>query len=64
MKCDLSGGDFTGAKLHGADVSSSSLGEVRVGAGDVRGLVVNREQAAALSRLFGLVVREDGEREY
>ena len=59
VRCDLSGADFTGAKLHGADVSSSTLHEIRVGPGDVRGLVVNAEQATVLARLFGIVVREE-----
>jgi uncharacterized protein YjbI with pentapeptide repeats len=59
MRCDLKGVDFTGAKLHGADVSTSTLSEVRVNAGDVRGLVVNREQAAVLSQLFGLVLCDE-----
>jgi uncharacterized protein YjbI with pentapeptide repeats len=58
LQCDLQGADLTGAKLAGADVSSSSLRQVRVGAGDVRGLVVSREQAVALAQLFGLVVRD------
>ncbi|HEV3192737.1 MAG TPA: pentapeptide repeat-containing protein [Polyangiaceae bacterium] len=58
MRCDLKGIDFTGAKLHGADVRST-LSEVRVNAGDVRGLTVNREQAAVLSQLFGLVLCDD-----
>jgi hypothetical protein len=40
-------------------VSTSSLSEVRVGAGDVRGLVVNREQATVLSQLFGLVLCDE-----
>jgi uncharacterized protein YjbI with pentapeptide repeats len=57
IRCDLKGADFTGAKLQRADVSSSSLSEIRIGAGDVRGLVVNREQATVLAQLFGLVVR-------
>jgi uncharacterized protein YjbI with pentapeptide repeats len=57
-RCELHGSDFTGAKLAGADVSTSSLGEIRVGAGDVRGLAVNREQAAVLAQLFGLVLRD------
>jgi hypothetical protein len=30
---------------------------VTVGAGEVRGLVVSREQAAVLATLFGLVVK-------
>jgi uncharacterized protein YjbI with pentapeptide repeats len=59
VRCDLSGTDFSGAKLRGADMSTSTLGEIRVGAGDVRGLVVNREQAAMLSRLLGLVLRDE-----
>jgi uncharacterized protein YjbI with pentapeptide repeats len=54
--CDLDGVDFTRAKLQGADVSASTFREIRVGAGDVRGLVVSREQATALSRLLGLVI--------
>ncbi len=57
-ECAMEGVDLTRAKLHGADVSTSTLGQVRVGAGDVRGLIVNREQAAALSQLFGLVLRD------
>jgi uncharacterized protein YjbI with pentapeptide repeats len=59
IRCDLKGADFSGAKLHGADVSASSLSEIRVAAGDVRGLVVNREQAASLSQLLGLILREE-----
>jgi uncharacterized protein YjbI with pentapeptide repeats len=59
VRCDLKGADFSGGKLHGADVSASSLSEIRVGAGDVRGLVVNREQATVLSQLFGLVLRDE-----
>jgi uncharacterized protein YjbI with pentapeptide repeats len=56
--CDLKGADFSGAKLQGADVSASSLSDIRVGAADVRGLVVNSEQAAILSQLWGVVLRE------
>jgi uncharacterized protein YjbI with pentapeptide repeats len=59
LECNLLGIDLSGAKLHGADVSTSALSEVRVGASDVRGLVVNREQAAVLSQLFGLVIRDE-----
>jgi hypothetical protein len=44
-------------KLHGADASSSSLDGVTVGAGEMRGLIVSRQQAADLARLFGLDVR-------
>jgi uncharacterized protein YjbI with pentapeptide repeats len=58
-ECDLDGVDFTRAKLQGADVSASMFREIRVGAGDVRGLVVSREQATAFSRLFGLVIGDE-----
>jgi hypothetical protein len=50
--------DLSGAKLSNVDVSASVLGAVRVRAGDVRGLIVNREQAATFAQLFGLVVRD------
>ncbi|WP_394832934.1 pentapeptide repeat-containing protein [Pendulispora rubella] len=59
IDCELHGADFTRAKLDGADVSRSTLGELRVDARDLRGLVVSREQAAALSRsLLGLVIQD------
>jgi uncharacterized protein YjbI with pentapeptide repeats len=58
VECDLQGVDLTGANLQGADVSTSTLNAVHVEARDVRGLVVNREQAAVLSQLFGLVLRD------
>jgi uncharacterized protein YjbI with pentapeptide repeats len=58
VNCELRGADFGRAKLQGADVSTSRLNDIHVAAGDVRGLVVNREQAASLAKLFGLVVRD------
>ncbi len=58
VDCEMQGVDFSGAKLQGVDVSRSKLGEVRVGAGDVRGLIVNQEQATVIAQLFGLVVRD------
>jgi len=56
--CEMHGVDLTNAKLQGADVRSSLLNEVRVGPTDVRGLIVNKEQASVLAKLFGLVVRD------
>jgi uncharacterized protein YjbI with pentapeptide repeats len=58
VKCDLERADLGGARLEGADVSASDIDGIRVGAADVRGLAVSREQAVALVKLFGLVVRE------
>jgi uncharacterized protein YjbI with pentapeptide repeats len=58
VECDVQRADFAGAKLRGADVSSSNANGITVGAGEVRGLVVSRQQAADLATLFGLVVRD------
>ncbi len=58
VDCEMEGVDFANAKFQAVDVSTSILGELRIGAGDVRGLVVNREQAVVLAQLFGLVVRD------
>jgi uncharacterized protein YjbI with pentapeptide repeats len=58
VNCELRGADLGRARLQGADVSSSRCPDLRILPGDVRGLVVNREQAAALATLFGLVVRD------
>lgn len=58
VDCELRGADLGRAKLQGADVSSSRCDDIRLAAGDVRGLVVNREQAIGLAKLLGLVVRD------
>jgi uncharacterized protein YjbI with pentapeptide repeats len=59
VDCDLTGVTFVGAKLVGADIRTSAGDDLRVEARDVRGLIVNGSQAAALARLLGLVVRDD-----
>jgi uncharacterized protein YjbI with pentapeptide repeats len=56
--CELNGVDFTRATLSAVDVSASTLTQARLSAGDVRGLIVSREQVIALAPLFGLVVRD------
>ena len=56
--CDLQGVTFIGAKLTGTEICTCSGKDIRVEAEDVRGLVVNSQQAAAFAKLFGLVVRE------
>jgi uncharacterized protein YjbI with pentapeptide repeats len=58
VDCELRGADFARAKLQGADVSSSRCHDIRIAPSDVRGLAVSREQAVALAKLFGLVVRD------
>jgi uncharacterized protein YjbI with pentapeptide repeats len=58
VDCELRGVDLEGANLKDADVSTSRLTEVKVGVKDLRGLIVSREQAAALATLLGLVVRD------
>jgi uncharacterized protein YjbI with pentapeptide repeats len=57
-ECDLQGAAFVGAKLANVDISTCSGTDLRIEARDVRGLIVNSQQAAALARLFGIVVRE------
>jgi uncharacterized protein YjbI with pentapeptide repeats len=54
LRCDLAKADFAHAKLEGADVSTSSIVGIRIGAGEVRGLGTTREQAAALAVLLGV----------
>lgn len=56
--CDLQGVSFVGTKLTGADIRSCSGGDIRIEPHDVRGLIVNRQQAAAFAALLGLVVRD------
>lgn len=56
--CDIVGADFVGASLEGADIRTSTVRDVRLTAREVKGLVVTRDQAAALAALFGLVVRD------
>ena len=58
LDCELRGIDLEGASLKDADVSTSRLTDVKVGVKDLRGLVVNREQASVLAALLGLVVRD------
>jgi uncharacterized protein YjbI with pentapeptide repeats len=58
LECDLHGVTFLGANLAKVDICTCSGSDVRIEAKDVRGLIVNSQQAAALARLFGLVVRD------
>jgi uncharacterized protein YjbI with pentapeptide repeats len=56
--CELASVELGGAKLGGVDVRTSRVRDVRVTTRDVRGLVVTRDQAATLAKLFGLDVRD------
>jgi uncharacterized protein YjbI with pentapeptide repeats len=58
LQCDLQGANFIGARLDGVDMRTSSGGDIEVEARDVKGLIVNSQQATALARLLGLVVRD------
>jgi uncharacterized protein YjbI with pentapeptide repeats len=58
VECDLQGVCFIGAKLAGVEIGTCSGRELRIEARDVRGLIVNSQQAAVLAKLFGLVVRD------
>jgi uncharacterized protein YjbI with pentapeptide repeats len=56
IECDLTSANWAETKLEGTDVSTSDIGGIKVGASSLAGLVVNREQAVELAKVFGLVV--------
>jgi uncharacterized protein YjbI with pentapeptide repeats len=57
VECDLSLANFADAILSGADVSSSDIQGIRIGHREAQGLVVSREQAVAVAKLLGLIVK-------
>ncbi|WP_067837975.1 pentapeptide repeat-containing protein [Amphibacillus sediminis] len=58
-QCDLTGANLAQTKLAGIDISRSSFDNITIGIDDLKGCIVNEEQARAFSRLLGLVVRSD-----
>lgn len=51
--CDFQSAEIAGTKLAGWDLSDSFIGSLAVRAEDLKGVTVNRDQAAALAGLFG-----------
>lgn len=59
QQCDLTEADFLHTPLKGIDFTSDTLSRITVsGSQELRGAVVNLFQAAELSRLLGVVIKE------
>jgi uncharacterized protein YjbI with pentapeptide repeats len=58
-KCDLSNAKLSDAKLAGADLRGSKIEGVRLGLKELQGAIVDMEQAIAIARLLGVVVKMD-----
>jgi uncharacterized protein YjbI with pentapeptide repeats len=58
-KCDLSNAKLSDAKLAGADLRGSKIEGVRLGLKELQGAIVDMEQAIAIARLLGVVVKID-----
>mgnify|MGYP005852902427 CR=1 FL=1 len=59
--CELTGINFSHTALNGIDLSNSVFDQMTVGINNLKGCIVNQEQAQALSLLLGLVVKENEE---
>lgn len=55
--CDFTGAEFYAATMKGLDFSTSRIDGILVSANDLRGVIVNEEQAVACAKLFGIVVK-------
>ncbi|HEX5691321.1 MAG TPA: pentapeptide repeat-containing protein [Roseiflexaceae bacterium] len=58
-KCDLSNAKFSDAKLVDADLRGSKIEGVWLGVKELQGAIVDVEQAIAIARLLGVVVKLD-----
>ena len=58
-KCDLSNAKLSDAKLVGADLRGSKIEGVRLGIKELQGAIVDVEQAIAIARMLGVVVKLD-----
>jgi uncharacterized protein YjbI with pentapeptide repeats len=58
-KCDLSNAKLSDAKLAGADFRGSKIEGVRLGLKELQGAIVDMEQAIAIARMLGVVVKMD-----
>ncbi len=56
-KCELTGVNFTNTSLAGIDLSRSYFDQITVGIANLKGCIVNEEQAKILSTLLGLIVK-------
>ena len=56
--CSLVEAEFSRTSLKGIDLTSSRLEGLRLGVGDLRGVIVSSVQALDLTRYLGLVVKD------
>lgn len=56
-KVNFKGSEFLSNKLEGIDFSSCNISEISISSYDVKGMIVNDEQALMLISLFGIVVK-------
>lgn len=55
--CDFTSSEFNQTKLSGIDVSSSNIESIATQPENLKGMIVNREQAVALAQLLGIIVK-------
>ena len=55
--CDFTSSEFNQTKLSGIDVSSSNIESIAAQPENLKGMIVNREQAVALAQLLGIIVK-------
>lgn len=54
---DFSGSEFLNTKLRGIDFSNCNINDIGVSPNDIRGVIVNEEQALMLMSLFGIIIK-------
>lgn len=57
-ECDFTNVEFINTKLNGFDFSTSEIGGITVTSEDLRGAIVNSEQAVVCAKLLGMVVKD------
>lgn len=57
-ECDLSGCEIMHASMKGMDLRTSVIDGIAVDLKDLKGCIVNYEQALSLAQLLGIIIRE------
>lgn len=55
---DFEGCEFLNTKLENIDFSNCNINEIGVSSNDIKGVIVNEQQALMLITLFGIIVKE------
>ena len=58
LNCDLSEAEFSGSILTGTDLRGSNLEKIKIGVKEIKGAIVNTNQALFLSGLLGIDIRD------